>query len=194
MRNSEIQSSPDKSKSKTRPDGGSQAISDVGNEQRWQMIAEAAYFIAEHRGFDGGDPVQDWLAAESEINALYFSSRRPTAEEASAYARLREEVRKALSQIQDVVDAAAVKSAFERGVNEVRRAETYSAEVLHKATAALRDDMARTAERMGPAWEHFSERSADMFSVWKDRSRSFLTRSAEAVRHWLRQDRQGPQH
>ena len=33
------------------------------------QIADAAYFHAEHRGFKGGDPVADWLAAEAEINA-----------------------------------------------------------------------------------------------------------------------------
>lgn len=33
------------------------------------QIAEAAYYHAEHRGFNGGDPVTDWLAAEAEINA-----------------------------------------------------------------------------------------------------------------------------
>lgn len=33
------------------------------------QIADAAYFHAEHRGFKGGDPVADWLAAEDEINA-----------------------------------------------------------------------------------------------------------------------------
>ena len=38
---------------------------------RYQMVATAAYFRAEHRGFVGGDPVQDWLAAESEISRLY---------------------------------------------------------------------------------------------------------------------------
>lgn len=36
-------------------------------EQRQQMIAEAAYFLAERRGFNGGDPGQDWLEAEAEI-------------------------------------------------------------------------------------------------------------------------------
>jgi chromosome segregation ATPase len=40
----------------------------VSEELRRQMIAEAAYFRAEHRGF-GGDPVSDWLEAENEIDA-----------------------------------------------------------------------------------------------------------------------------
>ena len=46
---------------------GSTAIS----REQWQaMVAEAAYFMAERRGFAGGDPEQDWREAEAEINAL----------------------------------------------------------------------------------------------------------------------------
>jgi len=33
------------------------------------MIAEAAYFIAEHRGFTAGDELSDWLQAEREVQA-----------------------------------------------------------------------------------------------------------------------------
>ena len=39
----------------------------VSSERRQRMIAEAAYYLAEHRGFQGGDTVQDWLQAEGEI-------------------------------------------------------------------------------------------------------------------------------
>ena len=46
---------------------GGQSISP---EQRQRMIAEAAYFRAMQRGFNGGDPVDDWLVAEREINRL----------------------------------------------------------------------------------------------------------------------------
>lgn len=41
----------------------------VSKEQRRRMIADAAYFRAERRGFVGGDPVADWLEAEAEIDA-----------------------------------------------------------------------------------------------------------------------------
>lgn len=40
----------------------------VNPEQRHRMIAEAAYYIAEQRGFNGGDSVRDWLLAENEID------------------------------------------------------------------------------------------------------------------------------
>lgn len=41
----------------------------VTEHQRRQMIADAAYFRAERRGFDGGDPMADWLEAETEVDA-----------------------------------------------------------------------------------------------------------------------------
>ena len=38
-------------------------------EGRLQQIAEAAYFLAEARGFAPGRELEDWLAAEREIDA-----------------------------------------------------------------------------------------------------------------------------
>jgi hypothetical protein len=37
-------------------------------EQRHALICEAAYFRAERRGFCPGQELDDWLAAESEID------------------------------------------------------------------------------------------------------------------------------
>jgi hypothetical protein len=38
-------------------------------EQRHVMIAIAAYYIAERRGFAAGHELEDWLRAESEIDS-----------------------------------------------------------------------------------------------------------------------------
>lgn len=38
-------------------------------EQRRDLIAQAAYFIAERRGFAPGNEIEDWLQAEAEIDA-----------------------------------------------------------------------------------------------------------------------------
>jgi hypothetical protein len=42
----------------------------ISTEQRRQMIAQAAYFRAEHRGFNGGDgdAFSDWVQAEGEVD------------------------------------------------------------------------------------------------------------------------------
>jgi len=48
--------------------GGADASSGaVAAEERHRMIAVAAYHRAEHRGFTGGCELEDWLAAETEI-------------------------------------------------------------------------------------------------------------------------------
>jgi Protein of unknown function (DUF2934) len=39
-------------------------------EERYRMIAVAAYYRAEKRGFVGGDPAQDWVDAEAEVEQL----------------------------------------------------------------------------------------------------------------------------
>jgi len=39
-------------------------------EDRYRMIAEAAYFRAERRGFVCGSELQDWLDAEIEVDDL----------------------------------------------------------------------------------------------------------------------------
>ena len=38
-------------------------------EQRHAMIAEAAYYLAERRGFEAGHELEDWLRAESQLAA-----------------------------------------------------------------------------------------------------------------------------
>ena len=43
--------------------------------KRQAMIAEAAYYRAERRGFVGGDPAADWAAAEAEIDLQLAGSR-----------------------------------------------------------------------------------------------------------------------
>lgn len=43
----------------------------ISAEELMIMIAEQAYYRAEKRGFNGGDPVADWLEAEQEIKSLF---------------------------------------------------------------------------------------------------------------------------
>lgn len=56
----------------TERDSSTEQVDETMNatvlDEREQMIAEAAYFRAEQRGFQGGDPQQDWIMAEKEID------------------------------------------------------------------------------------------------------------------------------
>ena len=40
----------------------------IDTEQRQRLITEEAYLIAERRGFQGGDPAQDWAEAERQVD------------------------------------------------------------------------------------------------------------------------------
>jgi len=42
----------------------------VTPEERRALIAEKAYLLAERRGFAPGGETEDWLAAETEVDAL----------------------------------------------------------------------------------------------------------------------------
>jgi len=45
---------------------------DIGDgHDREELISVAAYYLAEYRGFAGGDQLSDWLAAESKIDAMH---------------------------------------------------------------------------------------------------------------------------
>jgi hypothetical protein len=48
----------------------SQPLAVAGPAEREAMIREAAYFRAEHRAVAPGNALEDWLAAEREIDGL----------------------------------------------------------------------------------------------------------------------------
>jgi hypothetical protein len=106
-------------------------------------------------------------------------------EELRVYERLREETRKLLAQVHDRVNADTIREAVDKASARLKEAGGYTAEMSGKAVAALKKDMASTAERLGPKWEAFSEKSADLFGVWRDRGSVFLGEAAASVGAWL---------
>ena len=46
------------------------AKASIAPEARYKMIEAAAYLRAEHRSFANGRALDDWLAAEAEIDAM----------------------------------------------------------------------------------------------------------------------------
>jgi hypothetical protein len=49
----------------------------VEPEQRRAMIAEAAYYLAERRGFEPGRELEDWYSAEGEIDGRLTRGESP---------------------------------------------------------------------------------------------------------------------
>jgi len=63
---------PEQAAASAAPQGGSEktAPETICPEERYGMIAEAAYYRAKRRGFARGSEFDDWLAAEAEIERL----------------------------------------------------------------------------------------------------------------------------
>jgi hypothetical protein len=71
------------SASRTVGEAGENAVRsrvEVSNEARYRMICEAAYLRAERRGFRPGGEVDDWLAAEEEVERLLAAEHVPTSQ------------------------------------------------------------------------------------------------------------------
>ena len=64
---------------KATPQPASKAVSPAGidTEQRQRMITQEAYLIAERRGFQEGDPSQDWIEAERLVDFRLMQSSEP---------------------------------------------------------------------------------------------------------------------
>lgn len=158
----------------------------ISPEERQRMISEAAYLRAAQRGFQDGDPLADWLAAEAEINRALPRPQQQK-EEIALYERLRSEIQDRLTEIRAGINAEAVRDAVERAIARLRETGGQTGDTLNRVAESVRKDIASAAERMGPQWEAFSDRSADVFAVWRDRGAAFLARAAGAVGEWLQQ-------
>ncbi len=55
------------SKTKAKPATKAAIKTKITPEEKYRMIAETAYYIAEKRGFVGGNPEEDWLEAETQV-------------------------------------------------------------------------------------------------------------------------------
>lgn len=161
--------------------------SDISAEERHRMIAEAAYFKAEQRGFRWGDSVDDWLAAEAEIDELLGIPSKKDRQDLAAYQRMRQELVRILAGVGDTVNVETIRLAFDRAAKEVRDAGGYAADTVGRVKQRLGRETESTAARLGPRWESFSEKTADLFSVWLERSSTFISNASGAVGDWLKQ-------
>ena len=145
----------------------------VTPEQRYLMVAEAAYFHAERRGFVGGDSGLDWREAEAEIDRLLQSTWPPGGEsQASAKeafqqrleAQLQEwdtrldelkaKVRDAGSELRadyekQLETLAAKRDALQTKALELRKRTEDAWEDLKSGTEKAWDDMRETLNRIG---------------------------------------------
>lgn len=165
---------------------GSGQILSVDRQDRQRMIAEAAYYIAAHRDFNGGDPVQDWIEAERQINRVLPSPKQQK-EELAAYEKFRAELSILLAGLRESMDAEHVKHAFNTALEKIHAAGVYATDTVSKVSSTTKKDMANLVAHMGPGWEGYSAKAADLFAAWRSRGGNYITSAATAVGEWLAQ-------
>ncbi len=123
-------------------------------EQRHFMIAEVAYYRAERRGFQGGDPVADWLEAEAEIEALLQGASRP-GKEKTAKEAFQEKLETQLREWDKKLDG--LKGKAKKAKAELRHDFEAQLEALRAQRAATHDKLQELRQRSGDAWEDLKE-------------------------------------
>jgi hypothetical protein len=137
----------------------------ISPEQRDRMIAEAAYFRAERRGFQGGDPLDDWLQAEAEIDCQTAGGKESTrksladqlatqlreydGELASLTARAREVSAALRTELERELERLApLRAKAERALGELRQRAGQATDDLRALSATVRSELADSLDRL----------------------------------------------
>ena len=140
----------------------------VTGRQRQQMIAEAAYFKAERRGFSGGDAMRDWCEAEAEIDAqlrgpedLQLVERVEEALESAAkrlapvrrkLARLSSEARGEWER--DIDKLAALRDTLTPKLVELKAQGEQAGRKLREQSERIRDEIVDLVQRLETKAKH----------------------------------------
>jgi len=136
--------------------------------ERQRMIAEAAYFKAERRGFSGSDAIRDWCEAEAEIDArlrrLECEQLVAKIEEAAAAAgkRLKAARRKVTSLSaaarvewqKDVERLAALRDALKPTLVELKEQGERAGQKLREQAEKIRGELVELVRRLEAKPKH----------------------------------------
>uniref|UniRef100_E6QTV4 Putative methyl-accepting chemotaxis protein Nap3 n=1 Tax=mine drainage metagenome TaxID=410659 RepID=E6QTV4_9ZZZZ len=125
-----------------------------GQLQHHLMIAEAAYYRAEHRGFWCGNPVTDWLEAEDEIDAKLCEITHPdkaiTAKEA-----FQVKIESQLKKWDTKLDG--LKNKAKKMKDQLRHDLEAQLEILHARRVVVYEKLQGLRQRSEGAWEDMKE-------------------------------------
>jgi hypothetical protein len=132
------------------------------------MIAEAAYFRAERRGFDGGDAVRDWCEAEAEVDArlqeieddhlveriqeVLVTASKTLAALRRRATRLSKDARAQWEK--DVEKLAVLRTTLRPHLTELRKQGEHAGYALREQAEKTRAEIADLVRRLGARAQH----------------------------------------
>jgi hypothetical protein len=145
------------------------AISNTASPmQRRQMIAEAAYFRSEKRGFSGGEESLDWLEAEAEVDqrlrkheiehfvarldeGLVIVNKQLTSLKQKA-SKLATEARAEWQQ--DLEKLAKLRDTLKPKLDEIRVQGEHVGQEVRQRAEKIWDEITETTRRIGQKTQH----------------------------------------
>jgi predicted nucleic acid-binding Zn-ribbon protein len=132
------------------------------------MIAEAAYYRAERRGFNGGDALRDWCEAEAEIDArlrqledgqlvqrleeVLESAAKRLAAANRKIARLSSEARREWER--DLDRLAALRDLLKPRLAELREQGERAGRKVREQAEKIRDEITELVQRLEAKAKH----------------------------------------
>jgi predicted nucleic acid-binding Zn-ribbon protein len=123
----------------------------VSPEQRYQMIAEAAYFRAEKRGFMGGDMAQDWLEAEAEIDDFLKQQAKSNKKRAVTQKAFLKKLEKQIKEWDDKFETLQAKA--KKAKAEIRADVEKQIAALGKKRIAAQKKVVVLSQHTEDTWE-----------------------------------------
>jgi len=137
---------------KSKPRSKKNSALSTTPEERYRMIAEAAYFRAKKRGFALGDTAQDWLEAEAEIDRMLQAPGSKS--KASPITAKQAFLQKLETQIQEWdVKLADLKAKAQEATTEVRADYEKQLETLTEKRDIAQVKIQELRLRAGDVWE-----------------------------------------
>lgn len=126
------------------------------------MVADAAYFLAERRGFAGGDPLADWLQAEAELDARMHKTDSDhlfghLEEQLAAVDKKLKAVRKKVAGVtaegrrewqRDIEKLAKLRDTFHKRLEECRRKGVNAGEKARQQAEKIGTEISEVLRRI----------------------------------------------
>lgn len=149
-------------------------------DEKNRMIAQAAYYRYEKRGGTGGDSVEDWLAAEAEVEEHLRDScqPKPQTHARAAYQRMRSEIRKILAPSPEKINADSIRPSFDKMTQKLRELGEFVPGTFENVGKRTKREIDATGAKLGHRLEDFRVK----------RTR-FLHDTSENFKNWISRQR-----
>jgi hypothetical protein len=147
-------------------------------EEKNRMIAQAAYYRYQKRGGTGGNSVEDWLAAEAEVEEQLRDSCQPgpQARARVAYQKMRSGVQKIIATSREIINSERTGPPFDPITKRFRELGESVPGAFENVGKRTRRGIDATGAKLGHSLEEFRVRRARLLHDTSENLKSWMSR------------------